>query len=78
MFGPAPAGDPLSPEEVAELPNGAPVTVIWFGGNGPHPYIISVDRYGVRRVRLSEKKVPRDEEWVEHLQPRDRVWLRAD
>ena len=47
-FGPAPDGDPLTADEVAALPDGATVVVIWSGGNGPHRYVIAVsggDRY---------------------------------
>ena len=42
-FGPAPDGLPLTGDEVAALPDGTPVIVIWSGGNGPHEYVITVD-----------------------------------
>ena len=35
-----PEGTPLTEDEVAQLPDGTPVVVIWTGGNGPHPYVI--------------------------------------
>jgi len=41
-------GDPLTEDEVAELPEGAPITVTWSGGNGPHDYVIAVDCHGTR------------------------------
>jgi hypothetical protein len=47
-FGLAPASEPLSAEDVERLPEGARVVVIWSGGNGPHEYVIAVDRYGRR------------------------------
>lgn len=40
----------LSQAEADELPEGARVTVTWSGGNGPHGYVIAVDRYGRRYV----------------------------
>lgn len=43
-------GDPLRPERIAELPDGAEVVITWFGGNGPHPYRVLVDFGGERRV----------------------------
>jgi hypothetical protein len=49
-FGLAPAGAPLSAEDAEHLPEGARVVVIWSGGNGPHEYVIAVDRYGRRYV----------------------------
>lgn len=39
---------PLTEAEVAKLPEGTPVTIIWSGGNGPHQYIITVDYDGTR------------------------------
>lgn len=39
---------PLTEAEVAELAEGALVTVIWSGGNGPHDYEIAVDARGQR------------------------------
>lgn len=39
---------PLTPDEVAELADGTPITVIWAGGNGPHDYVVSVNDHGTR------------------------------
>lgn len=41
---------PLTEEEVAQLEEGTPVTVIWSGGNGPHDYIITVNAAGDRHA----------------------------
>jgi hypothetical protein len=38
----------LTAAEVEALPEGTPVTVTWSGGNGPHDYVIAVDRWGRR------------------------------
>lgn len=43
-------GDPLTVQQIRELPDGAEVVITWDGGNGPHPYRILVDKYGERRV----------------------------
>lgn len=43
-------GPPLTPAETAQLPDGAEVVITWFGGNGPAPYRVLVDRDGVRRT----------------------------
>jgi len=43
-----PSGDPLTANEVAQLPDGTPIVVKWSGGNGPHEYVIAVDRFGRR------------------------------
>jgi len=47
-FGLAAATEPLSTEDVERLPEGAHVVVIWSGGNGPHEYVVAVDRHGRR------------------------------
>lgn len=39
---------PLTEEQVAELDEGTPVTIIWSGGNGPHDYVIAVSEAGQR------------------------------
>lgn len=41
---------PLTPDEVNRLPEGATVTVIWSGGNGPHDYLVVVGDDGQRYV----------------------------
>ena len=43
-------GEPLTAEQIRELPDGAEVVITWCGGNGPHPYRILVDSEGQRRV----------------------------
>lgn len=43
-------GDPLTVQQIRELPDGAEVVITWDGGNGPAPYRIFVDKYGERRV----------------------------
>lgn len=53
MSAPLPDGDPLTADEVAELPDGEPIVVTWTGGNGPHPYVVAVDRYGDRYAALN-------------------------
>lgn len=40
-------GDPLTEAEVAELPEGAEVVVIWSGGNGPAAGVIVPGPYFV-------------------------------
>lgn len=39
---------PLRAEDVEALPDGTPVMVTWSGGNGPHRYVIAVDKWGRR------------------------------
>jgi len=46
--------DALTEEQVAALPEGTPVTVIWSGGNGPHNYVIAVDQWGQRYAATIE------------------------
>lgn len=43
-------GDPLTCQQIRELPDGAEVVITWSGGNGPWPYRVLVDRDDVRRV----------------------------
>ena len=40
--------DPMTAEDVAALPDGTRVRVTWSGGNGPHEYVIAVDKWGQR------------------------------
>ena len=40
------------PREIAELPDGAPVEVVWSGGNGPCRYLMTTDKWGHRRLAL--------------------------
>jgi hypothetical protein len=37
-FGTVDGGEPLTQDQVNELPDGTEVVVIWSGGNGPHNY----------------------------------------
>ena len=39
---------PLTSDEVVALAEGTPIIVIWSGGNGPHRYVVAVDRWGRR------------------------------
>jgi hypothetical protein len=43
-------GDPLTAEQIRDLPDGAEVVVTWCGGNGPWPYRVLVDVTGERCV----------------------------
>ena len=43
-------GEPLTAEQIRELPDGTEVVITWCGGNGPHPYRILVDYEGHRHV----------------------------
>jgi hypothetical protein len=43
-------GEPLTCEQIRELPDGAEVVITWDGGNGPHPVRILVDVDGRRRA----------------------------
>jgi hypothetical protein len=50
-------GTPLTVAEIASLEDGAEVVVTWNGGNGPHPYRVTVDddgeRYAGERVNCN-------------------------
>lgn len=46
------AAAPLTEDQVAELEEGTPVTIIWSGGNGPHDYTITVGEDGQRYAML--------------------------
>ncbi|MGC4886675.1 hypothetical protein [Micromonospora sp. DT227] len=43
-------GEPLTVQQIRELPDGAEVVITWDGGNGPHPYRILVDYASARHV----------------------------
>ena len=43
-------GPPLTPDQTAQLPDGAEIVITWFGGNGPHPYRVLVTHWGQRRI----------------------------
>ena len=36
----------LTPEELAALPEGSPITVLWSGGNGPYRYRLHFGKWG--------------------------------
>lgn len=40
----------ITHKQAETLPDGTRVRVTWNGGNGPHEYVIDVDRFGVRRI----------------------------
>jgi hypothetical protein len=46
---------PLTADEVATLPEGTPITVTWSGGNGPHAYVITVDKRGNRYAWVPDR-----------------------
>jgi hypothetical protein len=43
-------GEPLTCEQIRQLPDGAEVVVTWCGGNGPSPVRVLVDTEGQRRA----------------------------
>jgi hypothetical protein len=43
-------GDPLTAQQIRELPDGAEIVITWDGGNGPWPARILVDSEGQRRA----------------------------
>jgi hypothetical protein len=55
-------GDPLTCEQIRELPDGAEVVITWDGGNGPHPYRVLVDTQGYRRAEglYNDRLLPLD------------------
>lgn len=42
--------DPLTVDQIRELPDGAEVVITWSGDNGPWPYRILVNQTGERHV----------------------------
>jgi hypothetical protein len=44
----------LTEAEVAELVEGTRITITWSGGNGPHDYMVAVDKYGVRYAAIND------------------------
>lgn len=55
-------GEPLTADEVALLPEGTRVVVIWSGGNGPHEGVIAADegdpeRYYVPRHLVDDERM---------------------
>jgi len=41
-------GEPLTDEQIGELPDGAEIVITWCGGNGPWPERVLVDSSGRR------------------------------
>jgi hypothetical protein len=41
-------GEPLTVDQISQLADGTEVVVTWSGGNGPWPYLITVDEHGRR------------------------------
>lgn len=49
----------LTEDEVRALPEGTPITVLWSGGNGPHPYVLTFDRGEPHATREGDEDNPR-------------------
>jgi hypothetical protein len=62
-------GEPLTADDVAMLPEGARVLVIWSGGNGPHEYLIAGDQYSTDRYAESVRP-----DWDEATRARMRYY----
>jgi len=43
-------GEPLTAQQIRELPDGAEIVITWDGGNGPWPERVLVDSAGERRT----------------------------
>ena len=79
---------PLTAEQVAELPEGALIEIIWSGGNGPHQYRVHIDWPDEQRyaVSLSDWPTPRTPamltynplDFVGQERYHTRVWLVAE
>jgi hypothetical protein len=54
----APDAEPLTAEEVDQLPDGTSIIVTWSGGNGPHRYVLHVDRWGRRYAAVVPEHDP--------------------
>lgn len=71
---------PLTADEVAELPSGVPIEVVWSGGNGPHRYQVFVDARGRRYAWSGSPRMemynPLDFVGLERFHTR--VWLVDD
>lgn len=65
-------GDPLTVQQIRDLPDGAEIVVTWSGGNGPWPYRVLVDVTGVRRVETiyADPILP---DWPDQTNPLHRV-----
>src|SRR4051812_26329306 len=64
-------GKPLTPQEVAALPDGTEVMVRWTGGNGPHGYKIRREGNLVCTDNLYRDEL----RFVGPSQPHTEVWL---
>lgn len=75
-------GEPLTAEQIRELPDGAEIVVTWCGGNGPWPARVLVDFEGQRRAEglYSDLLLQYDAPWEGRLQkmPLHRVTLGWD
>lgn len=71
---------PLTEEQVAALPAGTPVRVLWSGGNGPHKYVVAVDANGVRYANSPEFRDPfyNPLTFIGPEPPFTQVWLSHD
>lgn len=71
--------DPLTREQVEELPQGTAIEVIWSGGNGPHRYTVHVDENEQRYAATGNPRMdtynPLD--FVGQEPYHTRVWLAA-
>lgn len=48
-------GDPLTVDQITQLPDQAEVVITWSGGNGPWPYRITVDAEGARCADTTDR-----------------------
>lgn len=80
-------GPPLTAEQVAALPLGTRIVVIWTGGNGPWTYTVADDRGTLvaasddelARGRLDPvKAITGPEAFVGQERFHTRVWLAAE
>lgn len=67
----------LTADEVAALPEGVAITVLWSGGNGPHQYRIAVDRFGQRYAATRDENLRfyNPLQFVGQQKWHTRVWL---
>ena len=68
-------GEPLTADQIRELPDGAEIVVTWCGGNGPWPARVLVDFTGTRRAEglYSDELIT---DW--HIRPLNRITLGWD
>ena len=63
---------PLSEAEIAALPDGAAILVIWSGGNDPHRYTLK--RRNGRAYATMEFEVFHELDFIGFEQPYTQVW----